>query len=137
MKTAEEMLLEANSGNLLGGRKLTFTEQCGAFAALYGGQRNAIVARAFGISLQTTSKLSGCLEIDPDPYRYVAQGDDTSKVLMDHNRNRKFERARFYPAVAREFEALGKEEFNSRYYTERVHNRILLAKQQLRDEAKS
>ena len=134
MKTAEEMLLEANSDNFLGGRKLNFTEQCGAFAALYAGQRNNIVARAFGLSLQTTSKLSGCLEMDPDPYRYVAKGDEASKVMMDHNRNRNPARHRHYQDVAREFEALGKEEFNRRYYTERIHNRILLAKQQLRED---
>ena len=133
MKTAEEMLLEANSDDLRGGRKLTFIEQCGAFAALYSGQRNKIIARAFGLSLQTTSKLSGCLENDPDPYRYVAQGDETTKVMMSHNRNRNPGRHRHYQDVAREFEALGKEEFNRRYYTERVHNRILLAKQQLRE----
>ena len=30
-------------------RKLTFTEKCGAFAALYDGVANKVVARAFGI----------------------------------------------------------------------------------------
>ncbi len=137
MKTAEEMLLEAISGDIPGGRKLTFPEQCGAFAALYGGQKNRVVAKAFGLSIQGASKLSGCLEVDPDPYRVVAKGDDLSKVMLDHNRNRNPGRHRHYQDVAREFEALGKEEFNRRYYTERVHNRILLAKQQLRDEAKA
>ena len=133
MKTAEEMLLEAISGDIAGGRKLTFPEQCGAFAALYGGQKNRVVAKAFGLSVQGASKLSGCLEQDPDPYRIVAKGDDLSKVMLDHNRNRNPNRRRHYQDVAREFEALGKEEFNRRYYTERVHTRILLAKQQLRE----
>ena len=98
-KTAEELMDEANEGNPLGGRKLTFTEQCGAFAALYGGQMNRVVARAFGLSVQTVSNLSGCLENDPDPYRFVrlprdrddpGSNDDPQsvKTLMDHNRNR-------------------------------------------------
>ena len=146
-KTFDELMDEVKAGESLGGRKLTFPEKCGAFAALYGGAKNQIVARAFGLSVQTVSKLSGCLSYDPEPYReeYATgkRADGTfhnpdleapMKVLMDHNRNRNPSRALHYNDVAREFEALGVTEFTRRYYTERIHKRIILAKVQLRDE---
>lgn len=129
--TAHDMLAEALVGEKVGARKLTFREQCGAFAALYAGVRNQVVARAFGVSLQCASKISGCLEYDPDPDR---QDENGERIVMDHNRNRKPDRHRHYETVGREFEALGVEEFNRRYYTERVHKRIIVAKVQLRDE---
>ena len=140
----QEAIMKANKGNWLGGRKLTFREKCGAFAALYGGQQNQVVARAFGLSVQTVSKLSGCLENDPDPYRHELEdrrADGTrpdlmkdNKVLMDHNRHRMPGRLRHYDEVAREFEAKGRDRFNALYYTERVHNRIMLAKDELARE---
>jgi hypothetical protein len=148
-RTAEEMLAEALEGEKVGARKLTFPEKCGAFAALYSGVRNQVVARAFDISIQATSNLSGCLEYDPDPYREeYATGERADgafhnpdleapmRVLRDHNRNRNPNRHRHYQDVGREFEALGAEEFIRRYYNERTHKRIILAKVQLRDEAK-
>ena len=137
-KTLEELRAEALAGEKIGARKLTFTEKCGAFAALYAGVRNQVVARAFGISIQAVSKLSGCLEYDPDPYRHEytpgqnADLDMPAKILRDHNRNRNPNRFRHYQDVGREFEALGREEFDRRYYTERVVNRIILAKAELR-----
>ena len=149
-RTAEEMLAEALVDENVGARKLTFTEKCGAFAALYSGVRNQVVARAFGISLQCASKISGCLEYDPDPYREeyaIGQRADgtfhnpdleaPAKVLKDHNRNRNPNRHRHYQDVGREFEALGPEEFKRRYYTERTHKRIIVAKLQLREERKT
>lgn len=148
-KSLAEMLAEAVEGENTGVRKLRFTEQCGAFAALYSGVRNFIVARAFGISLQATSYISGCLESDPDPYRLEyprdphperrkednpTDLDKPRRILMDHNRNRSPNRVLRYQEVRREFEALGKDEFIARYYTARVHDRILIAKEQLRAE---
>ena len=131
-KTLEQLRAEALDGENIGARKLTFSQQCGAFAALYAGVRNQIVARAFGISLQCASKISGCLEYDPDPYRMDENGE---KILMDHNRNRRSsKRHHYYETVAREFEALGAEEFNRRYLTERVLNRIIVAKAEQREE---
>lgn len=129
-------------------RKLTFASQCGAFAALYAGVPNKVVSRAFGISPQTTSLLNGCMEYDPDPYRLEYQtgiNPATKKfhnqdkempirVLMDHNRNRKDGRQRRYENVWREFEALGKEEFNRRYYTPRIDKMITLAEIELKNE---
>ena len=146
-RTASEMLSEGLVGENVGARKLTFAEKCGAFAALYSGYRNQVVARAFGISVQATSKLSGCLEYDPDPYKreVVEVVDDQHRVELvervtphDHNaiNNRNPNRHRHYQDVGREFEALGAEEFIRRYYTERIHKRIILAKVQLRDERK-
>ena len=141
-KTLSELRFEALEGEKVGARKLTFAEQCGAFSALYAGVRNMVVARAFGISLQCASKISGCLEYDPDPYRYeYAKGQNAdlelpAKVMRDHNRNRRsLKRHHYYQTVAREFEALGREEFDRRYYTERVLNRIIVAKAELRGEA--
>jgi hypothetical protein len=146
-RTASEMLSEGLVGENVGARKLTFAEKCGAFAALYSGYRNQVVARAFGISVQATSKLSGCLEYDPDPYKreVVEVVDEHHRVELvervtphDHNaiNNRNPNRHRHYQDVGREFEALGAEEFIRRYYTERIHKRIILAKVQLRDERK-
>ena len=144
-KTLEDMKAEALAGQWGGGRKLTFTEKCGAFAALYAGVSNKVVARAFGLAAQTVSKLSGCLDYDPDPYKLevVEVADDRHrvevierKVRRDHNERRKPNRHLHYNDVAREFEALGPEEFERRYYTERVHKRVILAKEQLRAEAK-
>jgi hypothetical protein len=57
-------------------------------------------------------------------------------VLLDHNRNRAPNRIRHYETVGREFEALGVEEFNRRYYTADVFKRIIVAKEQLRAEGK-
>ena len=137
-KTLEELKAEALAGQWGGGRKLTFIDKCGAFAALYAGVANQVVARAFDLSPQTVSKLSGCLEYDPDPYRYeYAKGQNAdlelpAKVMRDHNRNRRPNRHLHYNDVAREFEALGREEFDRRYYTERVLNRIILAKAELK-----
>jgi hypothetical protein len=138
-KSLSELRAEALEGEKCGARKLTFREQCGAFAALYDGVRNKVVARAFGISVQCASTINGCLQNDPDPYRYeVGDGDMTKdrKVLLDHNRNRAPNRIRHYETVGREFEALGVEEFNRRYYTADVFKRIIVAKEQLRAEGK-
>lgn len=141
-KSGSELLLEAIEGEKVGARKLTFNEQCGAFAALYAGVRNQVVARAFGISLQCASYISGCLDNDPEPYHtmIVDKGKgviEKQTVLQDHNRNRKPSRRKHYEDVGREFEALGKERFSDRYYTDRVHSRITLAKVELAAEARA
>lgn len=142
-KTLEDLKAEALAGQWLGGRKLTFSEKCGAFAALYAGVSNMVVARAFGLAPQTVSKLSGCLEYDPEPYkREVMEVADEhhrveiveNKIMRDHNERRNPARHLHYNDVAREFEALGAEEFERRYYVERIVKRIIIAKVQLRDE---
>ena len=142
VRSASDMLLEATRGENVGGRKLTFHKQCAAFAALYAGVRNQVVARAFGISAQTASFISGCLENDPEPYRtsVVDKGKgiiEKETIVWDHNRNRSPNRRRHYEEVAREFDALGKERFAERYYTERVHDLITVAKHELHAEHKA
>ena len=88
------------------------------------------------------SKLSGCLEYDPEPYKreMMEVADEhhrvevvENKIMRDHNERRNPARHLHYNDVAREFEALGAEEFDRRYYTERIVKRIIIAKVQLRD----
>lgn len=143
-KSFDELMAEVNSDEPFGGRKLVFREKCGAFAALYGGARNLVIARAFGLSVQSVSRLSGCLESDPEPHKTVTRFrkiDGRQEMVQetefrDHNAigRRQPNRHLHYQDVAREFEALGAEEFARRYYTDRIHDRIILAKAAIRDE---
>ena len=127
------------------GRKLSFRAQCAAFAALYDGISPRVVGRAFGISPQTVSYISGCLEHDPDPWRreVVEVADEKHRVEMveratphDHNSRRNPARYRRYETVAREFEALGKAEFLHRYMTPEVIDLLTAARRAVRDEKK-
>ena len=100
------------------------------------------MARAFGISVQCASLISGCLEHDPEPYRTIIKDVGKEKgfleketILWDHNRNRSPSRRKHYEDVAREFEALGKDAFLARYYTARVHDKIMLAQLETKNEA--
>ena len=117
----------------LGGRKLTFNEQCAAFAASYDGVRNKVIARAFGISPQTASLIAGCLQQDPDPYRRdLIFGPDGKPVVRvverDHNKGRHPSRNRRYENVAREFETLGVDDFNARYMTPEIIDKLTAAR---------
>ena len=125
---AMERIRNANRG---GGafRKLSFAERCGAFAALYAGARNAVVAKAFGLNPVTVSYLNGCLQQDPNPTRrttkWTGEGDgEIVETPDDHNAHRDPRRRRRYEDVGMEFEALGEEEFASRYMTPSVYARI-------------
>ena len=140
----EEMRKIAELERTIGGPKLSFAEQCAAFAAMYEGAPNRVVRRAFGISAQTASKLAGCLEHDPEPYRRemveVITDDANRKVEMverltahDHNGRRNPARFRHYEIVAREFEALGAEEFCHRYLTPEMVDRLTAARRRLAD----
>ena len=116
-KTLSELRFEALEGEKVGARKLTFAEQCGAFSALYAGVRNMVVARAFGISLQCASKISGCLEYArPGPLSMNTPCQNADRRIAgkdparSSNRNRRsLKRHHYYQTVAREFEALGRE----------------------------
>jgi hypothetical protein len=133
----ERMMAEAVEGETTARRKLSFHTQCGIFAALYGGCTNRVIARAFGLSPTTVSLLSGCLERDPDPYRVrIDPRTDMARGLEkhDHNDRRNPNRIRHYETVGREFEALGRDEFNRRYFTEAIQRKIIIAKEQLRIE---
>jgi hypothetical protein len=130
-----EMVLEDGGAS---GRKLKFHEQCAAFALLYGRIKPRIVARAFGVSAATVSHIGGCLEQDPDPTRrrIVFKGSHFEERIdtRDHNQGRSMNRALHYETVAREFEALGVAEFNRRYLTNEVMERVKRARAQLRAE---
>ena len=126
-----------------GGRKLAFRLQCAAFAALYEGVAPKVVGFAFKISPQTVSYISGCLENDPDPYRRetVEAATDPARphrvelvqrvLAHDHNDRRNPNRYRRYENVAREFEALGKEEFLRRYMTPGIIDQLAAARKRL------
>ena len=136
----EEMRKIAEAERLIGGPKLSFVEQCAAFAAMYEGAPNRVVRRAFGISAQSASKLSGCLERDPEPYRPTfdkATDLVSGREAHDHNGRRNPARYRHYETVAREFEALGAEEFISRYLTPEMVDRIAAARRAVRDERRA
>ena len=115
-------------------RKLSFRQQCEAFAFLYGGFRNIDVARAYGITKATASYISGCLRDDPTPVRtrLKLEGGEVSEesYVSDHNARRDPRRYRHYEDVAREFEALGMEGFNERYLTQAAWERFRAARAQ-------
>ena len=138
-KTPEQRLYEINmEEGQASGRKLKFHEQCAAFALLYGRTKPRIVARAFAVSGATVSHLAGCLEQDPDPTRrrlvFSRAGVEEKVDFRDHNQGRAMNRALHYEKVAREFEALGVTEFNRRYLTDDIINRVDQARAQLRSE---
>ena len=129
----EEALARLRAISTNGGRKLSFHDQCAAFAAMYGGAAEIDVARAFDISMTTASNISGCLEQDPTPWRRDLVYDREQNTVVevpisrDHDRTRNPNRSRRYERVAREFEALGEAEFNRRYLSKDVFNRIAAA----------
>jgi hypothetical protein len=136
----EELWRLARDDAHLGGRKLKFSTQCAAFAAAYAGVQSNVIGLAFGISPQTVSYISGCLERDPEPYRYpIAKENDDDATRPsrpephDHNARRNPNRYRRYEAVAREFEALGSVEFTNRYMTPHNLEKIKSARRRLAD----
>jgi hypothetical protein len=132
--------------------KLSFSERCGAFCALYQKTPHSIVARAFGITKTTASLLAGCLPEGMDhrvktmgfEERTVMdtsyQGEDGNgvpykatvpvDVIIDYDPNRKRNPSRKlrYQDVAREFIHLGRDGFFARYYTDSIHERLIRAK---------
>lgn len=136
----EELRKMAEADARRGGRKMSFRLQCAAFAALYEGVAPKIVGFAFKLSPQTVSYISGCLEHDPDPYvrETVEEVDSEGRYRVvekvtprDHNDTRNPNRFRRYQDVAREFEALGKDQFISRYMTPQLIDRLAAARKQL------
>ena len=77
------------------GRKLTFFDQCQAFGALQNRVRPVIIAKAFGITRVSVSHIAGCL-------------------TSSHR----------YPRVARHWNDLGEYEFQKRYLTRELHERL-------------
>jgi hypothetical protein len=113
-------------------RKLSFEEKCGAFAALYGGARHSVVARAFGVTPTTVSLLAGCLPYDPDPGRRAYDPETKTYIggYQGLSRNRIEGRKQHYQDVAKEFIALGEHAFNERYYRP-FHDRLWKARNEV------
>ena len=118
-------------------KRLSFSDQCAAFCALYHGKLPlSVVAMAFDITKATASLIGGCVRDDPDPYVEIVSFKDG--VLQDEienrdpNLRRSSSRRPRYQAVAREFLHLGAAEFTRRYYTDEVHSRISNARRLLR-----
>jgi hypothetical protein len=115
-------------------RKLSFPEQCAAFAALYNRVDTRYVAKAFGISVTAASQIGGCLATDPRPYAIELAANDEGVIVeklvrhRDINRNRTPNRIQRYQRVAEEFRMLGEEAFADQYYTDEIHTRIADAK---------
>jgi hypothetical protein len=139
--------------------KLSFSERCGAFCALYEKTPHSIVARAFGITKTTASWLAGCLpdgidhrvktigfedrtvsDESADGAFYKANAPQIVSVPVDviidydPNRNRNPNRKLRYQDVAREFIHLGRDGFFARYYTDSIHERLIRAKYQAGNE---
>lgn len=118
-KAAEELQKRAQPRK--GGRKLTFADQCAAFAALRQFAEFNGVAKVFNLSRTSVSYLAGCLTDDRAAF------ENTDGGIYDPNltRNRMPDRQPRYRAVAVEFNRLGEQEFIRRYYTQRLHNLLL------------
>ena len=93
-------------------QRLSFSDQCGAFCALYHGKLPlSVVAKAFDITKTTASLIGGCLRDDPAPLvrsLSLTNGAVEEKTEnRDQIRRRSVSRRPRYQAVAREFLALG------------------------------
>jgi hypothetical protein len=75
---------------------MRFADLCGAFYALQQGFSRTVVAKAFGLSVSSTSLLSHCDRAGSRHYRRIAE----------------------------EFHKLGEEAFGEAYYTHAIHERI-------------
>ena len=88
--------------------RLSFSERCGAFCALYNKTPQSIVALAFGITKTTASLLAGCL---PEGLDHKSVGLGFSEVVdgrvvpleivTDHNPNRSRDWRARYQELAR------------------------------------
>jgi hypothetical protein len=97
-KDALAQLLEDDE--MRSGKRLSFPEQCAAFAAMQNGVRQKIVREAFGLSDAAVSYLANC-----------ARARDGRRQVH-------------YPHVAREFERLGAEAFRDAYFTDDTWTRL-------------
>lgn len=82
------------------GKRLSFSDQCAAFAALRAGYKQAHVRDAFGLSAASVSYLNNCHEA------------------------RKPGKQKHYPQIAREYERLGEQAFFDHYFTTDMWDRM-------------
>lgn len=113
------------------GPKLTFLDRCAAFACLYQGIPQPIVAKAFGISRASVSYIGGCVPIDNRPPVTIEIGGHV-ETLADINltRRRLAGRKPRYQDVTDEFVRLGPDLFIQRYVTAELRDKLI----RLRDQ---
>jgi hypothetical protein len=106
------------------GRKLNQTMQCAAYAALWNGMSNKIVAEVFNLSLTSVSNLAGCRN-DLRTETIIEVGDYSETHPSPSLTKRKYRaRKARYLAVAREWDRLGADEFIRFYFTPQIAARI-------------
>jgi hypothetical protein len=99
------------------GRKLSLDRQCAAYAALWNGIKLEVVMETFGLSRTSVSNLAGCRN-DPRTETKMTVGDYSETFPNPSLTARKHrDRRPHYPAVKREYERLGEDEFLRVYYT--------------------
>jgi hypothetical protein len=114
-------------------RKLPFSDQCAAFYAVYNGVSQHVVAKAFGVTVGTVSKLAGCLDVDPRPTEITVNGDVIRRKNL--NQGRDPGRIARYRRVAEQWHAMGEDAFAERYYTDAIHTRLMKVKYDRDSEA--
>lgn len=117
------------------GRKLEFDQRCEAYAALYQGVAQVLVATAFGLSRQSISALTNCRRDTRRPVTMELPGytDEGTPIIRDYvvgdlnitklRRPKAYRKPR-YQEVAAEFNRLGETAFIQAYYTPYLKARI-------------
>ena len=104
----------------LAGRKLTLERQCAAYAALWNGVKPEMVAVNFRLSRTSVSNLAGCRN-DIRTETIITVGDYSETFPNPSLTQRKHrDRRPHYPAVKREFDRLGEQEFTRVYFTPQI-----------------
>ena len=131
----KESVLQANKYPSRSGAKLTFEHRCQAYAALYQGIAQVLVATAFGLSRPSISALANCRKDTRGPItmelpEYNSEGVRITKThilgalnITPLRRSNAYRKPR-YQEVAREFDRLGETAFIQTYYTPRLKARI-------------
>jgi hypothetical protein len=117
-------------------RRLTYSERCGVFYALYWGYSRGLVAEAFGIHNTTVSLICEALSFNRPPRKpgqkrpELVRRDEHGNALPPeppeiHPENMR--RKSVYQDIAREFLALGPDAFGEKYINQDIVNRLLEA----------
>ena len=112
--------------------RLTHEGQCQVYAALYVGDIQSVVAKAFDVSRATVSLIAGCRNDRRKPVTFEI--GEHSETLQTKNLTRRHSDGRKvrYSHIEDEFDSLGEAEFIRRYYTSYVQSRIKNAKSQIK-----
>ena len=129
----KESVLQANKYPSRSGAKLTPEHRCQAYAALYQGIAQVLVATAFGLSRPSISALANCRKDTRGPVTmelpdYNSEGTPILRTHIVGHLNitplRRSERKPRYQDVAAEFDRLGETAFIQTYYTPQLKARI-------------